>query len=139
MPSFMACITDVPNLQSSSLLLSIFIKHLLHVILFWDEVEKGKNTRIICPRRVVISGTFLQYWVLINFISYFISSYTAFYRFVCLNIKISFPFIVKLYNFSWRRQNTQSLLHRRVFLFCKKLCCEAGEGRIGCVETFKSC
>lgn len=90
-----------PKLQSSSLLLSIFIKHLFLVVSFSDAKKRKAKKRIICPLHEVILGTFLQYWVLINFISYFISPYTQ-HHFIALYVLISTfssPFVVKLYNF----------------------------------------
>lgn len=59
-----------PKLQSSSLLLSIFIKHRFRLVGSGHKKRREPNC-IICPLYKVILGT----WVLINFISHFISLY----------------------------------------------------------------
>lgn len=125
--SFLPCITHDPKLQSSSFSLSIFVGGKSENFF---AVDVGRPSSplphsffsrpwcIICPLYKVISGIFLQYWVLINFISHFyfpVHTGPGSLRFiassVCLNVSLV---VVKLHNFSGpRRQNTQSLLHWR--------------------------
>lgn len=83
---FRPCIIDGPEkLQSSSFSLSIFVK----VVDGRELTGKGGTKCIICPLCEVISGTFRRYWVLINFISHFISSYTDQHRFSFLSLCMS--------------------------------------------------
>lgn len=96
-----SCITDDPKLQSSSLLLSIFIKQLLFFS-FRGPRGHTKSEMYHLPTASrqfrVLSAAILS----VNkfYISFYFFIHSTFYRFVCLNRKVFFfaP-VVNLYNF----------------------------------------